>query len=431
MRKLIIALLVLLLSVGAALALHRTGGLVIVTLGDWTVQTSVLFFVLVVVAGLALLQTLFSLLRSLLGVPGRVGHWRQQRRERQTRNQLINGLLRLAEGRGSEAEKLLTKNAARSEAPLLHYLAAAIAAQQQGAYEQRDAYLAKADQTSTKAGFAVGLIQAQLQLESRQWEQALATLHYLNDTAPNHPRVQAMLLRACQALDEWNRIDMLLPAARRQKAVSGDELGRLEREVALRRLRQAQAKSASALDNTWNSLDRSMRQDLDVELAYIDGLAATGRADQAERLLRGRLSKNHDPRLIQRYGTLPLAAPDRALAQVEKWLLERPDDPVLLQAAGRLAVQAQLWGRARSHLEAAVARQPEVGSLHLLGSLLEQMGDPEAARERYRQALEQLGENGNSLPFTGAEQRALTLARSEQDTAADSPSPQPGNHSLP
>lgn len=69
MRKLIAALLILLLSVAAALALHRLGGLVIITLGDWTLQTSVLFFILVVVAGLALLQAVLALLRNLFGLP--------------------------------------------------------------------------------------------------------------------------------------------------------------------------------------------------------------------------------------------------------------------------------------------------------------------------------------------------------------------------
>src|SRR5690606_10209123 len=323
MRKLILALLILLLSVAAALVLYRWGGLVIITLGEWTLQTSVLFFVLALVAALVLLQLAVALLRGLFGVPGRLGQWRQQRRERQVRNRLIKGLLRLAEGRSEEAEKLLTWKVHLSEAPLLHYLGAAIAAQRQGAHEQRDAYLAQADKSSPKASLAVGLIQAQLQLEARQWEQALATLHYLHDLAPNHPRVQAMLLRACEALGEWKRIELLLPAARRQKAVSSGELSRLEWTAALRRLQQAQAQGAAAVEAAWNSLDRRLRQDTDLEIVYVDGLAANGQGEQAERLLRTRLNKSYDPRLAQRYGQLPLAAPEKALSQVEKRSEER------------------------------------------------------------------------------------------------------------
>ncbi|NLO81133.1 MAG: heme biosynthesis protein HemY [Xanthomonadaceae bacterium] len=419
MRKLILALLILLLSVAAALVLYRWGGLVIITLGEWTLQTSVLFFVLALVAALALLQLAVALLRGLFGVPGRLGQWRQQRRERQVRNRLIKGLLRLAEGRSEEAEKLLTWNVHLSEAPLLHYLGAAIAAQRQGAHEQRDAYLAQADKSSPKASLAVGLIQAQLQLEARQWEQALATLHYLHDLAPNHPRVQAMLLRACEALGEWKRIELLLPAARRQKAVSSGELSRLEWTAALRRLQQAQAQGAAAVEAAWNSLDRRLRQDTDLEIVYVDGLAANGQGEQAERLLRTRLNKSYDPRLAQRYGQLPLAAPEKALSQVEKWLLERPDDPVLLQAAGRLALQARLWGRARDYLEAASARQSAPDALYLLGRLLEQMGELEPARERYRQALERLSGNGGALlPLNSAEQRALIQAKDEQSRQA-------------
>ena len=169
----------------------------------------------------------------------------------------------------------------------------------------------------------------------------------------------------------------------------------------------------------WKGLDRWLPQDTDLEIVYVDGLAANGQGEQAERLLRTRLNKSYDPRLAQRYGQLPLAAPEKALSQVEKWLLERPDDPVLLQAAGRLALQARLWGRARDYLEAASARQSAPDALYLLGRLLEQMGELEPARERYRQALERLSGNGGALlPLNSAEQRALIQAKDEQSRQA-------------
>ncbi|HEX5514916.1 MAG TPA: hypothetical protein VFY81_11000, partial [Gammaproteobacteria bacterium] len=137
-----------------------------------------------------------------------------------------------------------------------------------------------------------------------------------------------------------------------------------------------------------------------------------GRTEQAEQLLRSQLTKEYDPQLVQRYGALPVATPYKALAQVERWLLDRPDDPALLQAAGRLALQANLWGRARSYLEAAIARRPDAASFHLLGILLERLGEPDAARERYRQALEQT-DKSSGLQLSAAEQQALAQVRAE------------------
>lgn len=411
MRKLIALLLILLVSVATALWLHRLGGIVLISFGDWTVQTSILIFAVVVVAALAVFYAFIAIVRGLLGMPGRFGDWQRQRREHRARAHLTKGLLRLAEGRSSEAEKLLLKDVGRSETPLLHYLAAAIAAQRLNSYEQRDKYLALADKTSAKAGLAVGLIQAQLQIESRQWEQALATLNYLNESSPNHPRVQEMLLRTCEALEEWDRLEILLPAARRQQAVSDSELLRLERALALHRLNQALASGdGGILEKTWNGLGKALRQDPTLLHVYIDGLAASGQNEQAERLLRTHLAKEYNRDLVRRYGMLPVSAPYKALAQVEKWLLDRPDDAVLLQAAGRFALQANLWGRARSYLEAAVACQPDPDTCHLLGALLEKSGETDAARDYYRQALEH-GANGAHVQLSQTEEQALAQMR--------------------
>lgn len=413
MRKLIAVLLILLLSVVAALWLHRLGGIVLISFGDWTVQTSVLIFAIIVVAALAILYALVVVLRGLLGMPGRFGDWRRQRREHRARAHLTKGLLRLAEGRSSDAEKLLLKDVERSEAPLLHYLAAAIAAQRHSSYERRDRYLALADKSSTKAGLAVGLIQAHLQIESQQWEQALATLSYLHEEAPNHPRVQALLLRTCEALEEWDRLELLLPSARRQQALPESELRRLEHELALQRLSRAATDDQGAeLEKVWARLSKGLRQDPDLLLVYLDGLIASGQSEQAERLLRTHLAKEYDQELVQRYGLLPISAPHKALAQVEKWLLNRPDDAALLQAAGRFALQANLWGRARSYLEAAIACKPEPATCYLLGALLEKSGETDAAREYYRRALEH-SSSDDHLQLTAAEERALAEISSQ------------------
>lgn len=410
MRKLITALVILLLSVAAALWLQQQGGLVIISAGGWTLQTSLLMFVIIVVGALVALYLLSAIVRALLGIAPGVAEWRQHRRERKVRRHFTSGLLRLAEGRGADAEKLLTKDVNHSDTPLLHYLGAAIAAQREGSYEKRDEYLAAADKASPNASLAVGLMQAQLQIESRQWEQALATLSYLHENSPNHPRVLALLIRACEALDEWERIDMLLPAARRQHAIDDAEARRLERAVALHRLNRAAQQDPGALETTWNSLAKPLRQDPELLRSYVDGLAVNERGDDAERILRAQIGKEYDPQLVRRYGALEVSAPEKALSQVEKWLQDRPEDPVLLQAAGRLALQAKVWGRARSYLEAAAARLPDTVTLHLLGSLLEQMGETDAARERYRAALEQ-ATSARRAHLTKADQRALAQIR--------------------
>ena len=72
----------------------------------------------------------------------------------------------------------------------------------------------------------------------------------------------------------------------------------------------------------------------------------------------------------------------------ERWLLERERDPELLVALGRLCAQAELWGKARSFLEASLSFD-ESRAAHLeLARLAEHLDQPADAQRHYRRAAE-------------------------------------------
>ncbi|RFA27215.1 hypothetical protein CAI21_15320 [Alkalilimnicola ehrlichii] len=387
MKKLFGALLVLLVSVAAALWFQDQGGFVVIHFGEWSVQVRVFFFVGAIIASVFLLYLIVGIIRGLLGLPSGMRRWIGERKQNRTRARLVEGMIRTAEGRYADAEKVLLKDIERAEAPELHYLAAAVAAQRLEAPERRNEYLAKADRSGRKAGLAIGLIQAQLQYEGGELEQALASLNYLHDRAPNNRRVLKLLLQVCEQLKDWERIDTLVPELRKQGVLNEPEAYRLQVETAKHRLETALRRNERDLDAVWQSLAKPVREDDSVLLIYVDALSVKKREDEAEKLLRTRLQKRWSADLVARYGALRDAS-DKALPQLDKWLKERPEDPVLLFAAGRQCLRGRLWGRARSYFEAAVARNPQAEIYQALGGLLEQLGETDAARECFRKAVE-------------------------------------------
>src|SRR5207249_4653652 len=101
-------------------------------------------------------------------------------------------------------------------------------------------------------------------------------------------------------------------------------------------------------------------------------------------------------KLVMLYGDLParLDAATRAaearvrIERAERWLLEHERDPELLAALGRLCAQAELWGKARSFLEASLSFE-ESRTAHLeLARLEEQLGQTPDAQRHYRRAAE-------------------------------------------
>jgi len=60
---------------------------------------------------------------------------------------------------------------------------------------------------------------------------------------------------------------------------------------------------------------------------------------------------------------------------------------VLLLAAARLCMRNELWGKARSYLEANLAIKPRPDAYELYGRLLEQLGERERAADAFRSGL--------------------------------------------
>jgi HemY protein len=230
-------------------------------------------------------------------------------------------------------------------------------------------------------------MQARWYAEAGQWEQALAALSTLHESHPAHPRVLALLRDACLALEDWERLAGLLPALKRAGVMDQDQHRALERRVALARL-EAAGGDADRLQAIHGELSKAVRRDPEVIRAFADQAIAAGRSDLAEPPLRAAIGRDWDEALIGCYGRLGGDSAESALKHVEEWLKSRPEDPELLLAAGRLAAARELWGRARSYLEASVGRRERADTLRLLGEIQQRMGDEPAARATRTRALE-------------------------------------------
>ena len=95
------------------------------------------------------------------------------------------------------------------------------------------------------------------------------------------------------------------------------------------------------------------------------------------------------PRLLKRRRHRCLVLPDPLgpLDRIEHWLRKSPEDPDLLAASAKLALRAELIGKARSYLEASLARRPTPENALLYADLLEQLGEGDRARSVLRDSV--------------------------------------------
>lgn len=388
--RLIVLFLILIaagaLAVGAFV--YIDAGYVMLSWENYTVETSLwMFLVLGAIALLAVYIALRALL-VLFGSDRRFNEWRQRRRSLRARRQTTRGLLALAQGQWRRAERNLTSSAKDSDQPLINYLAAARAAYEQDKSEATDEWLKQASLSTKGSDLAVGITQVQLLQSRHQNEQALAVLISLREKHPRHAYLLKLLVKTLQDLEDWVALNELLPTLRKATKIPGEELRKLERNVALQLLDRARhANGGQGLTATFDGLGRDVRYTSDVMKSYVDLLLETEQEEKAEEALREGLKHVWHDELVEIYGRLKGKDANKQLLFAEQQLKERPNDPLLLLTLGRLALRVNDLEKAREYLQTGLSIRG-LAELHAeMGKVMLAEGDETLACEHFQLAL--------------------------------------------
>ncbi len=323
--------------------------------------------------------------------------WRAQRRtadERATRQrersqqQLVLGLTELSAGDWSLAEQTLTRSAFGASQPLVHYLAAARAAELQGAHKRRDEWLAKALDVAPDQRAAIHITQAEMLLRHNQLSTALATLEQLDASGHQNARGLTLLARIYRQQGDWQKLKLLEPRLRNTTGIATAAVDEVLAQVHLDMLKAAgTAGNLPQLEQAWREMPRSMSKRPDVIVTYARAAMACNAHAAAEKALRELLNEQWDETAVLAYGELEIAEPLNLLQTVEKWLLEKPQNPVLLLTCARCCIRNELYGKARSYLEASLGLRPRVETFQILAKLLEVTGEREQAYRLLNEAV--------------------------------------------
>lgn len=391
MRAVAFLLLALLASVVLTLLFYEDNGYVLLSFGLWSVETSLVVFGLGLLTTLVALVVVWRLLRGTWQVPVQwLGNWRQYRHDR-ARRALVEALMGFARGEWRRAEQQLIRHAGdHGEDSTLYYLCAAHAAQRRGRRDRRDAWLREAYESATgeRVRQTVLLTQAQLQMRSKQYEQAAATLSSLRESTRESASLLELQWRAWRELRDWDNLRGLLPRLRRRGVASPEQLDALAIEVYCQLMPAAAARGdRSAVDALYRELPARLRRAPGILRCYVESLAALGAPDAAADLIRKHLRRDWDETLALRYSTLACSDPSAQLAGAQGWLDRHGEQPVVLLIVGRLCARNRLWGKARHYLEQAVRRGNHPEACLELGQLLERLGEHQAAASAFAGGL--------------------------------------------
>ena len=357
-------------------------GYVLISLGNYTVESSVTSAVILAVLFYGALLIVEWLLGRVFGLRRKTLGWYGSRRRRKANQQTVAATLAMAEGHYSQAEKLMLKGASNSDTPLLNYLSAAKAAQARGDDVRRDQYLQKAQEENPKAELALTLTQTQLQIEQGQYDTALAMLESVYALNPRHPMVLDQLRQVHLAREDWAALIDLIPVLHKVGKLTPNR-------------KRICCSRPGVVASTPPAAPRDPAPDLAGAAAQAaPGSGSAGRLwrspapagadNEAAELWLDALRKQVSPQLLARLPKLKLDSYQPMLTLLQKI----QDQPGVDAALAQVYLLAGQLDDAQRLLEQEVAKAPNAAVYHALGQVMDKRRLTNKANEYYRQALQ-------------------------------------------
>jgi HemY protein len=388
MLRLLIIVLILLAGLVFAPELSSHKGYLLISFDSYTTyETTIINATFIAVVFYFLLLMVEWGLRKLLSMSSVTRGWFGERKTRKAQRNSRLGMLALLEGDTKQAQKLLSKSAARSESPALTYIAAARASHQNGDFSQRDDYLQSANE-HPGCRLAVGLVWAELQIDAQQYQNALATLDDLDERFPKNKQVIQFYLVVYPAMKEWSKLIHLLNAQRKLINLNEQKLADLELFAHQQLFQVLAAESGQLLNDYWHKdLARWMRKELSYQKAVLEAFINNNRGKLAQEFLLDKLQRQFSLPLLSYLEKIQVTDHYPIITFLEKQLKKAVHADYIHQALAHLKLKENNKEAAIEHLIESLKSLPNVSDYLLVVSLLEEQDRNEESNLYSRQGL--------------------------------------------
>ena len=395
MRSLLWLIAVFAAAVALVLLARVDSGYVFFIYPPWRVEMSMVMFIVATLVSFFVLYLLLRLLGNAVSLPATVRAWRGRRRRERAHAALAAALQAYYEGRYARAEKEAGIAFENGPTPGVAALLAARAAHQMRDFERRDRWLERADGSGDGLQAARLVSRAELALEDRDFAAAREALRNLHGSGPRHVATTRLLLRAERGAGAWDEVLRLASQLSKRDAISPAVAEEYKVQATVELLGRS-ADDAATFERRWRAVAAADRVQPRIAAAGARHAAALGKAALAREIIENALAAEWVPQLVALYGEIPEALGQEARTQeararierAERWLLERNRDAQLLATLGRLCAQAELWGKARSFLEASLSFEESRAARVELARLAERLGQSDEAQRHFRKAAE-------------------------------------------
>lgn len=384
MRGLFWLLALFALAVGLSLATRFNDGYLLLVMPPWRMEISLNLALLALVAAFISIHLLLRVFAATLALPGRVRAFRERRRKTKAAALFQDAVRLLFEGRFGHALKKADEAHAAGEAPGLAALIAARAAQRLREPEKQQGWLDRATQDDARTEAARLMLEAEMCIESRRFEEAVGLLARLQRLSGRHIAALRLELRAQQGCGNWDEVLRIVRLLEKRDALTAEAAS----EIRLKAHQENIARRSDDAARLRAYLDKVPAAEFSPRLTHTAAAALTalGAHDAARRAIERQLERTWDADLVELYGNADGDDTVARIARAEEWLTRHPQEAALLVTLGRLCLRRQLWGKAESYLEAAQSIAATRAGHLQLARLYDQLERTDNANRHYRAA---------------------------------------------
>ena len=380
--KLVLWTLFLLLLIGLGVNfLLEDNGYILVQFLEYSLETSLPIFGLILVAAYLLIRLIAVVWNS----PSILKQRLAAKKIEKSNQRILDGLKLIGTGEFAKAEKKIKSAVNDVDGSVLSYLMAAEASHKDGNPESSKDWFERAKQQFPEIETYISLHAAKLMIESKNYDAALQSINTTLKDEPSNPIALKLLSQVCYETSDWKSL------THKAKTVLGQTGSNLKLEQCFSEAFNHQARALSGekqeLKNLWNKLPSAIENMPSILAAKLESIMTHGQHDSAEKELRKVIPKTWNHQLIKLYAKLD--TPDLATLskRIDRWLVDRPRDANLWLAASQLAKRDELWTQAKQFLERSIENKETSLAYNELGLILLELGQEDEAIKVFNKAL--------------------------------------------
>lgn len=357
-------------------------GYVLIAIGNYTIETSLVAAVILLTLLVIVMRVIWRfVLRMIRGTAWGM-KWFGQRRTHKAQAALTEGATALTNGDSIHASRAFNRSWQLRHDGTVALLASYAAAQNHD-YAQAREWLTH---TPNPAQLQLAEVLFSFQQNPEHNAQRLSELKQLRRDYPLHPQLLRLTLAVYEQQHRWEDLIASLDDAQRLEVLSASELESLTIRAYREHFLAIGRTNAHALEEHWRTLSREQRRNAAIRAAYLSALKTFQQLDGADKVA-ARGIKRGDITLAQLLEQQLLVPGVELRDYLQTQLKKHPEDGLLLQAMGQMAMQTKEWALAERALRRAAELVPSQRVWLDLAQVYAAQGNSEAALNAYEKAM--------------------------------------------